>query len=76
MPKDSICDDFSLHFVATEVVCLLMLVCKKAAMSAEGSTCQLGLGSDCPTLALEGDRLHRLEKQSLGEEIWALLFLF
>lgn len=39
MPKDLICGEFSLHFVATEVVCLLTLVCKKAAVGAEGSTC-------------------------------------
>lgn len=35
-----------------------------------------GLGSDCLTLVLEGDWLHRLKKLILGEEIWALLFLF
>lgn len=58
LPKATFSNEFSLHFVATGVVCLLMLVCKKAAHECRVQYLFLcvgrfGLGSDCLTLVLE-----------------------
>lgn len=80
MPKDSICGEFSLHCVATEGVCRVMSVCREAAVGAGGRTCPCAR-----TDSVWGQSASRWPprdigcvalRNSLGQEIWALLFLF